>query len=444
MSLSEQRMEHGIALWKKDQRAEARKIFDSIVKSDMRNEAAWVWYIYSLETNTEKIEALKIFLSLFPGHMIGIKALENLRKEGGQIAVMPAGNKQTPERSSKTSHTKPRPAQSSKPAKWPISYAIAWLLTIVSLGLIAGGAVISVSQYNVLQSEIQALKSSSRIAEQNYSRLNNDFQSLKSTNTYLIYEYNNLDGKHKSLHTEYSQLAEKFDALAGDYDNLNDIALKPPYIVVHDRKVDATFYDTDGQLISWVMPFSDFEYDFENGAKTRSLVIDGNWQAREISRMDDSLLWVRDFSVFITPDAFQSVIPELYGKSSTPHEFIYRVWHMIGQLTHYASEELETPRYPLETMLAGGGDCEDLSILLASMIKAAPVDWVVDLVYVDLDNIQDPKEPNHIVVYINTGEESFIVEATSDQKMLPYDEGVTGWLAGKLQSTENPRPVYLH
>jgi len=375
--------------------------------------------------------------------MIGSKALENLRKEGGQPAGISGDKRQTPERSSKTSQTKPRPAQSAKSAKRSISTAIAWLLTIVSLSLLAGGAIISMSQYNVMQSEIQGLKSSNQIAEQNYSRLNDDFQSLKSTNTYLIYEYNNLDGKHKSLHTEYSLLAEKFDALAGDYDDLNDIALKPPYIVVHDRKVDATFYDTDGQLISWVTPFSDFEYDIENGAKTRSMVIGEDWQATEVSRTDGSLLWLRDFSVFITPNTFQSVIPDLYRKSSNPQEFIHRIWHMIGQLAHYSSEELETPRYPLETLLAGGGDCEDLSILLASMIKAAPVDWYVDLVYVDLDNIHDPKVPNHIVVYINTGQESFIVEATSDQKMLPYDMGVMGWPAGKLHSSENPQPVFL-
>jgi hypothetical protein len=116
---------------------------------------------------------------------------------------------------------------------------------------------------------------------------------------------------------------------------------------------------------------------------------------------------------------------------------------MIGQLANYASEDTETPRYSLETLLAGGGDCEDLSILLASMIKAAPVDWYVDLVYIDSVNINNPQEPDHVVVYVDTGRESFILEATNDQTMLPYTSGVTGWLARDLHNHGEILPVHL-
>ena len=104
---------------------------------------------------------------------------------------------------------------------------------------------------------------------------------------------------------------------------------------------------------------------------------------------------------------------------------------MIGQLAHYADEDLETPRFSLETLLAGG-------------VQAAPVDWYVDLVYVDSDNINNPQIPDHVVVYMNTGQETFIVETTSNQTMLPYGNGVTGWLARQLDSADDQiYPVYL-
>jgi hypothetical protein len=77
------------------------------------------------------------------------------------------------------------------------------------------------------------------------------------------------------------------------------------------------------------------------------------------------------------------------------------------------------------------------------MIRMAPVDWYVDLLNVDLDHLDDPREGNHVVVYVDTGQETFIIETTNDVDMLPYDKGVTGWLAGNLHKEHNPQPVYL-
>jgi hypothetical protein len=271
-----------------------------------------------------------------------------------------------------------------------------------------------------------------------YNGLVNQYNTLNN-------EYSILRGNYDSLYAEHTQLIDRYNTLVGDYNFLNDIAIKPPYIVVHDRMVDATFYDTDGQLVTWSTPFAGLEHDIELGSFMRSLIVDGGWETTLVYNNAKDPLLVRDFSTFVTPDAFQDVIPEIYQSSPSPYDFIYRLWYMIGQLSHYTGEIEETPRYPLETLLAGGGDCEDLSILLASMIKAAPVDWYVDLVYVDSENINDPISPDHVVVFVNTGYETFIVETTSDQVMQPYTEGVTGWLVGNFNlSSESRYPVWLY
>ena len=439
MSMSTPVMERGIELWRTGQREEARNIFAASVKKDRQNETAWIWHIFCQETAAQKIAALETFTSIFPNHTVALKALETLKREG----TLPAGhfpNTQTFPRTDKTQ----RPAQRTVTAKRPRTSIALWALTVVCVFLLVGGSAFFASQYSALQAEHQTLKNDNEAMIQNYARLMQDYQSLKSTNSYLVYEYNGLNSRYDTLSSKNLMLAEEYSALADNYDHLNDIAVKPPYILVHDRKVDTVFYDIHGKLVSWETPFSDLEYDIENGARTRDLIVDKNWQAVSVSNQAGSLILLRDFSVFITPETFENVIPELYKNSPQPREFIYQTWHMIGQLANYTGERMETPRYPLETLLAGGGDCEDLSILLASMIKAAPVDWYIDLVFVDSKNINNPVEPDHIVVYINTGSETFLVEATSDDVMEPYTEGVTGWLAGQLRSDKNPQPVYLH
>lgn len=76
---------------------------------------------------------------------------------------------------------------------------------------------------------------------------------------------------------------------------------------------------------------------------------------------------------------------------------------------------------------ADDGDCEDTAILFASMILAAPVNWVVELVYLDADLPANPQEVNHIAVSIDTGSQKYLIETTEGKEMQPYTSGVTGW-----------------
>jgi hypothetical protein len=89
MSMSSHLLKRAVKLWKSDQKIQARKIFETIVYNDRQNESAWIWYIYSLETEAEKIASLEAFLSIFPQHAIGGKALAILKsKEAGMEPVL--------------------------------------------------------------------------------------------------------------------------------------------------------------------------------------------------------------------------------------------------------------------------------------------------------------------------------------------------------------------
>ena len=93
---------------------------------------------------------------------------------------------------------------------------------------------------------------------------------------------------------------------------------------------------------------------------------------------------------------------------------------MVTQLNTYSEDIEDTPRLPYETLLEGGGDCEDLAILTASILKAVNPEWNVSLVYMDLDNPTDLKDLNHVTVYVETNEISTFVEPTSKTQMDPF------------------------
>ncbi|MCC7552387.1 hypothetical protein KO317_01845 [Candidatus Micrarchaeota archaeon] len=131
-----------------------------------------------------------------------------------------------------------------------------------------------------------------------------------------------------------------------------------------------------------------------------------------------------DLRPYIEKEYFYTFGKHIYNKYLTDEERIEAVWYVTTSLYKYTQEIEETPRLPLETLLGAGGDCEDTAVLTASILKAMNSDWKVYLVYVDLDNIEDPKEINHVLVYINTDTYSNYIETTGNIEINPYEKVV--------------------
>jgi hypothetical protein len=466
--MSTRLLQRGKSLAQSGQTKEARKIFETLIQQDCYDDAAWREYISCLETRQEKVEALQEYVTLFP-----LDAPARARLIFMHEPAAPAPSPVVVEPSSAAE-------EKAQPVARPRTSLVPLLLFLVAACLLVAGAFSFVRSYNRLLGRVRELTAANQLAAANYDRLAQEYQALQAENVSLDGQYRALDaefrsllsrfdelggaytalqgsfdslnnehaillGTYESLYADHSRLLEQYNILAGDYDRLESISIQPPYIFVHDRKVETTFYDVDGTLIYWSTPFSGLEYAIEAGSTTRSRMREDDWYKYIAYFEDGQSMEIPDFSVFIDPDPFDRVMPEIYQSSSDPREFIYRTWYIIGQLANYATEEQETPRYPYETLLAGGGDCEDLSILFASMIQAAPVNWEVDLVYIDSESPLYPVDPDHVLVYINTGQETFLVETTSDVEMLPYENGVTGWLGSQLHSNREQDlfPVYL-
>jgi len=57
-----------------------------------------------------------------------------------------------------------------------------------------------------------------------------------------------------------------------------------------------------------------------------------------------------------------------YNRHQTDQGRIRAAWNFVTRLNDYVGEIEETPRFLLETLLMGGGDCEDSAILLGSSL----------------------------------------------------------------------------
>ena len=112
---------------------------------------------------------------------------------------------------------------------------------------------------------------------------------------------------------------------------------------------------------------------------------------------------------------------KMFKERNSDEEFIETLWSIVSQLTTYNEEITETPRYPLETLLLGGGDCEDTAILFASLLDAANTGWKIGFFYTDLSRPHDPFNFNHVLVQVDTADKTFFVETTNKQVMNPYD-----------------------
>jgi hypothetical protein len=387
MQMFENELKTAIGLIKQGEKRKAFQILSYITTNDPDNESAWLWMTTCVNSAEDQIICLEKVLSINPNNIQAknyYQRLVNERREEPWNFPEPKTNLEKKEDGKQLS---------GKPGK---TWGLAAVLIIV-IGICMTAILIGVN-----------ISSSQRA------------QDLQSENTQLQKEISAERNTNFSLRSEFDDLKKK-------YDDLNKWAVVPPYILTKQRNITVAFNKLDGSIDSWDLPFDTFEKELERGNIARSIVSQpSNFQHLYSDNGKD--FYTEDMTLFVDPTSFEKVVPDLYYESGNNEEkFIKEVWNFVTQLSIYSNEIGEIPRFPLETLNAGGGDCEDTAILFASMILAAPVDWKVQLVYMDIDNPTNPQKPNHVAVHIDTGTSVYLIETTSDIDMQPYSGGVKGW-----------------
>jgi hypothetical protein len=410
MSISTRLLHRAIELSKSGKKEDARHLLWTLLQQDPRNESAWIWYIDTFTSEADRIQVLKQFLEIFPNHSNAQKVLISLLQEQKtrleQEAITQA--RQNALRSKK---------QPSCPAakKSLVSGTSLAVMAVFIVCLIS--AIIVANLYTTQR--IEALTT-------RLNTLNNNYNTLTATHRSLQTNYESLQMDNNSLQTNYDSLKADYDTALKEYDYLKSIAIVPPYISSFGRSISMAFNRTDGNLMYWDFSFDWLEYHILRGDYERKIMWNtGNKLTLKTQAGD--VFSVVDMRDFVDTGPFKTYIPELYAKTGGGDAFIQEVWYMVTNLTTYVSEDDEIPRFPMETLAGGGGDCEDTSILYISMILAAPTDWTVKFTYMDTDNLNDPQKSNHVIPFIDTGSRTYLINTTSNTVMEPYPEGVRGW-----------------
>jgi hypothetical protein len=191
--------------------------------------------------------------------------------------------------------------------------------------------------------------------------------------------------------------------------------------IIEDGKIKWKLYDSKGNQYDWSLPIQTYE----------SQIQDTSYSTQTIQYSDGTQHEIGEFSNYVKT-SFTNVIDDVYDNSYNDNDFIFEIWHIISNLTVYSPDIGEHPRYALETLTRGGGDCEDTTILMADMLKSSKhtENWNIQMVYLDSDNPADPKLVNHVALAVNTGENFGILETTAKNvvDLTTWDvNSIVGW-----------------
>ncbi len=190
--------------------------------------------------------------------------------------------------------------------------------------------------------------------------------------------------------------------------------------------------DSKGHEYRWTMPVTTYENNIvESRYHVRDRVnLDLDGETRRVIGLDG---FVRE--------SFGNVIDGVYDNSHSNSDFIWEVWYIVSQLTVYDEDihEYSEGRYALETLTRGGGDCEDLVILVADMLMSSKHTdgWTFQYAYMDSDNPRDPQKINHVILYVHDGEYGHLIEATAPPSWSIFPDGVVGWYLDVVLYTED-------
>lgn len=190
----------------------------------------------------------------------------------------------------------------------------------------------------------------------------------------------------------------------------------PPYTAIAGREIAWVFNLLDGSTNRWTVGVDTYRYWIERDEPTDTVTLN----------TDTGLVHMADFTLYVETKAFEKVVTDLYESSEDEWEFAKEAFNIVAQITVYSEDIGEDPRWPLETFTEGGGDCEDLAILYATFLKAAPYPYKVELVYMDSDNPTDPQDVNHVIVAVAAEDWRVFSECTNDEGFNFYDR-IVGW-----------------
>lgn len=182
-------------------------------------------------------------------------------------------------------------------------------------------------------------------------------------------------------------------------------------------------------------------YVWEYAGKQWSFAYDFPLSVYEIQKSLPRTLDVSSYSVYVTDPRDDSTLRNfLHDLEETAPEL--NAWERLNwivalvQSIPYASESIEYPQYPLETLIEQRGDCEDMAILTAALVQEMGF-GVVMLAYLQEHHMAVgirvlPPRYEYLKAYPWKGDLYFYLEPTS-----------IGWAIGEAPFDDMTQPLIL-
>lgn len=249
--------------------------------------------------------------------------------------------------------------------------------------------------------------------------LENENHKLKQENSKYRADLDEMHTFAISLKQSLMESGSNLDILKQYTDELEE----KNTITIYDNNIHWNFKDSLNNQYYWQIPIETFEHRIKYNT---------DYDVRALSNTNtDEDYTVPKLTPFVQK-RFGNVIDQVWDNSDTDLKFVENVWVIVNHLTVYSSDIGEYPRYAEETLGRGGGDCEDLAILIADLILSSKhtQNWKLEFYLIDSDNPEKPQSVNHVILFIDDGVNRYFVEPTATDEFTLFhwnDYKISGW-----------------
>ncbi|TXT61481.1 MAG: hypothetical protein BAJALOKI2v1_30102 [Promethearchaeota archaeon] len=243
-----------------------------------------------------------------------------------------------------------------------------------------------------------------------------------------IVVYYQLKGEYNQARNQITELEEQVKDLETILDNIDestDIGLHFMQNIIFD-----TNYGTEGWNYWIQVPFENYFYF--------RLYQDHTVQRSSYTTLANS---IENFCNASSVYFMAQTVIEVCSDKNDDEEICNAILNLVqdkGNFTpciHYISEEDDMPKYPIETICEGGGDCEDKSILFVSLLESVGYDTILIIIpghcFAGVYLAETPTWGDGWYVEYN-GKEYYTCETTME-----------GWRVGDLPSSSQGQEIYV-
>jgi len=210
-----------------------------------------------------------------------------------------------------------------------------------------------------LQADLAALDAEFNALTDEHEELQQQLQTLQGEYDSLSTDYDTLVGEHGTLRDQYQQLTSEYESLLSDYEAaFGGLGFSPDSIPVIDKEYTWTW---EGVERTVTVKVPEALYNYYSG-KERFTTTD--YRGYVLHPYDDAYVavLVREFAVIQVEEGL------------TDEERLKLMISFVQDMDYVADPasagQGDYPKYPVETLVDGGGDCEDTSILMASLLES--------------------------------------------------------------------------